>query len=331
MKAPLLVIVNNAAARAHRAWQIAREALEHSGVEFDTNWMGAGIENAGSPEATANRVREGLRTGHSTIAVVGGDGTLSAVASGFFEQTNEANIDLPPRAINSGASLAIIPSGTGDDFARGITGGHREPVEKWIEKLVRYCRNENDRQTSQSDLIWASVDGGKRRFVSLNASSLGIGAEVTGRVSSQKESLRRLPGEARFVLAAVKGIVTWRNRRARVRIDDNDWEECRTNLIAVCNGAFAGGGMNFAPSAVIDDGLLDVITATELSRVGVMREMARIHRGGHIANPKVRVQRCRRVNVESLDDELMIEADGDARGRTPASYIVMPGAIRLVV
>jgi diacylglycerol kinase family enzyme len=104
----------------------------------------------------------------------------------------------------------------------------------------------------------------------------------------------------------------------------------RTNFVVVCNGAYAGGGMNFAPSARTDDGLLDVVTVRDVSRAGVVREMSRVHRGGHVANPKVRIRRAARVGVESLEDELMIEADGDFRGRTPAEFVVMPAALRVV-
>ena len=69
---------------------------------------------------------------------------------------------------------------------------------------------------------------------------------------------------------------------------------------------------------------------SRLARRGVVRELARIHRGGHVANPKVRIQSASRVWIESLEEELMIEADGDVRGKTPATFAVMPAALRIV-
>ena len=208
--------------------------------------------------------------------------------------------------------------------------------------MVKHCRREvdegaagadevNDEATTRAaDVLWASVDAGRRRFVCLNASSIGVGAEVTARVSGQGPSLRLLPGEARFALAALGPITAWRNRRVRVALDGEEWEEVRTNFVVVCNGPFAGGGMNFAPEARTDDALLDVVTVSDISRAGVVREMSRVHRGGHVANPKVSIRRASRVRVESLEDELMIEADGDFRGRTPAEFVVMPAALRVV-
>jgi diacylglycerol kinase family enzyme len=182
------------------------------------------------------------------------------------------------------------------------------------------------------DVLQGSVDGGARRFVCLNAATLGVGAEVAGRVATQGAAVRRLPGEARFALAAVPRLVAWRNRPVRVQVDGRVWEECGTNLLAVVNGTYAGGGMNFSPGASLDDGLLDVLVVCDISRPALLRELARVRHGGHVANPKVKLTRGRHVRVETLDpaDSLGLEADGDPRGRTPADLRVLPAALRVV-
>ncbi|HLE63501.1 MAG TPA: acylglycerol kinase family protein, partial [Pyrinomonadaceae bacterium] len=106
----LLIIVNPAAAKARRAWPIVRSQLEASGLEFDF------YETTHVGDAT-DRTRVALSCGYQTIAVLGGDGTLSETAEGFFEFSETgANA---PLSINPSATLAILPAGTGDDFARG--------------------------------------------------------------------------------------------------------------------------------------------------------------------------------------------------------------------
>jgi diacylglycerol kinase (ATP) len=179
----------------------------------------------------------------------------------------------------------------------------------------------------------AAGGGGARSFLCLNAVTLGVGAEVAARVAAQGSLARRLPGEARFALAAAVGVARWRERRVRVRVDGGEARELRTNLIAVVNSRFAGGGMMFSPEARVDDGLLDVVTAARLSRATLVREMARIHAGGHVANPAVRIERGARVRVEPVaeGDSLPVEADGDVRGRTPLELTVMPRALRVVI
>ena len=329
--AGLFVVVNHTAARAREAWPRVREALVRAGIRFEAH-------ESTRPGETEERTRAALRQGFETIAAVGGDGTLSAAAAGCFESFDVTAPTVEPRAVNSSAALAVLPAGTGDDFARGLAGGRRDSLEAWLARLVAHCRQTDEgaavsRQTARRlDVLLGSVDGGARRFVCLNAATLGVGAEVAGRVAAQGAWVRRLPGEARFALAAVPRLAAWRNRPVRVSVDGSAWQECGTNLLAVVNGTYAGGGMNFSPEASFDDGLLDVLVVCRISRPALLRELARVHRGGHIANPKVKLTRGRHVRVETLDaaDSLGIEADGDPRGRTPAEFQVLPSALRVV-
>ena len=137
----------------------------------------------------------------------------------------------------------------------------------------------------------------------------------------------------RFALAAAGALAGWRERRVRIRIDETDAWECETNLIAVVNSRFAGGGMMFSPEARVDDGLLDLVTACRVPRRVVVRERTRIHRGGHMANPHVRLLRGAAVTIEPATpaDALPVEADGDVRGRTPLTLRVLPRALRVVI
>jgi diacylglycerol kinase family enzyme len=304
--------------------------LAERGVGFDA------CEPAAAGEMELS-VRAALREGYGTIAVVGGDGTLGEAARGFFESADELakdDDDALPASIAPRAALAILPAGTGNDFARGLTQ-KRAPLEMWLERLVAHCRPDGDgpeETTRPVDVLYATVDGGARRFVCLNAATLGIGADVASRVAAQGSALRRLSGEARFALAATGALIAWRNRAVRIEVDEDYLLECATNLVAVANGPFAGGGMHFAPEAASDDGRLEVVTACGVSRAGVVRELARIHRSGHLANPKVRLKSGTRARIQTIDeaDPLRVEADGDVRGHTPATFRIMPRALRIV-
>ena len=127
-------------------------------------------------------------------------------------------------------------------------------------------------------------------------------------------------------------VAAWRERRVRVSVDENELLDGPMNLVAVANNAYAGAGMMLSPKAEINDGQLDVVVASGLSRANVIRELRRLHSGGHVANPKVRIKQGKYARVEtfSLHDALPIEADGNVRGHTPADYRIMPGALRFV-
>ncbi|HEY6230218.1 MAG TPA: hypothetical protein VIW64_03045, partial [Pyrinomonadaceae bacterium] len=114
---------------------------------------------------------------------------------------------------------------------------------------------------------------------------------------------------------------------------DREVVDGKMNLVAVANALYAGGGMMLSPDAKIDDGKLDVITARDLSRTEIVRELARIHKGGHVKNPKVRIMQGEGVSIETFStaDAMLIEADGNVRGMTPVEFRVMPRSLRFVV
>jgi YegS/Rv2252/BmrU family lipid kinase len=325
------VVVNYNAARARVAWAQVGRALRESGVRFDAHEA----KEAGDAQSSA---RAALRAGYRTIAVVGGDGTLGEVVTGFFEPEGDGGNALEattrtPARIDAEAALAVLPAGTGNDFARGLAG-ERASLERWLTRLIEHSRRDASAKTTRAvDVLRGTIGDAARPFFCLNAATLGIGAEVAGRVASQARLVRRFPGEARFALAAVQALLRWRARRVSVRVDDAAAFECATNLVAVVNSAYAGGGMMFSPEARTDDGLLDVVTASRLTRASLIREMTRIHSGGHIKNPRVRISRGERVRIEHLTpaDALAVEADGDVRGHTPLEFRVLKGALRVVV
>jgi diacylglycerol kinase (ATP) len=370
----LLVIVNHAAGRARRVWPQIKNTLRTQGIRFDEH----ATTHAG--DATT-QTRNALREGYNIIAIVGGDGTLSEAASGFFDFNEEganASIHLPhtpshlshapppfstqdaiihpPLSINTKAALAVLPAGTGNDFARGLLAGKRAALELWVEKLIAYCRHVDANTSRVVDVIYGNAhnaaQNGAQTFIALNAATFGIGAETARRVAAQRGLTLRLSGEARFVAAACGALLAWRERPARITINDGNNDEkgideihadkarigeatiieCRTNILAIANNIYAGGGMMFAPRARPDDGLLDVLIACHLSRAEVLRELPRIRKGTHLSNQKVRTFTARRVRVETLDpnDPLLIEADGNVRGHTPAAFRILPAALRIV-
>lgn len=317
-----LIILNNAAAKARRFWPVVRKQFEASGTDFDF------YETTQAGDATI-RTRAALRDGTTTIAIVGGDGTLSETAAGFFEFGIEGRT--VPLPINSKAALAILPAGTGDDFARGLKG-RPTPLKQWVDLLVCHCQGRTEESTRLVDVIYGACDGYTRQFICLNASTMGIGGETAARVGAQGTFMRRFSGEVRFAAAAVGALGAWRERRVRVSVDDSVIIEDRMNLVAVANGLYTGGGMMLSPKAQLDDGKLDVVMASGLTRAGVIRELPRIHRGGHVRNPKVRITQGQKVRIETFStaDGMLIEADGNVRGRTPVEFRIMPGSLRIV-
>jgi diacylglycerol kinase (ATP) len=316
----LLVIINPAAAKAQRAWPIIKKQLDASGITFE-------IHTTAAPGDASNQTRAALKSGVDTVVVVGGDGTLSEAAEGFFEF--DRDLDLLPASINPSATLAVLPAGTGDDFARGLRGS-RAPLQDWLETLISYLRGDGNAQ--QIDVLYGRCNGYEKPFICLNASTMGIGGETAGRVAAQGKFMRNFSGEFRFVFAAVGALAAWRERRVRVAVNGREMVDGPMNLVAVANGLYAGGGMMLSPDARIDDGKLDVITASGLTRANVVKELSRVHTGGHIKNSKVQIEQGEIVRIETflMQDAMPIEADGNVRGVTPVQFQVLPRSLRFI-
>jgi diacylglycerol kinase (ATP) len=315
-------------ARARRAWPQIKLALTENRINFDAH------ETTCAGDATL-RTRAALkREDYRTIAVVGGDGTLSEAASGFFEfqEMEEGHAFHLPSPIRRDAALALFPAGTGDDFARGLAG-RRAPLEEWVDKFIAYSSEREQSAPHVVDVIHGRVAAGERQFICLNVATIGLGAEVAARVASQGRVTRQLPGEVRFVAAACGALAVWRERQTRITVDEREVFEKRTNLLAIANGLYAGGGMMFSPDARTDDGLMDLVLTHDLTRATILRELPRIRRGEHVANPRVRIVKGRHVTVETngTENALLVEADGNVRGHTPAEFHIMPSAIRVIL
>jgi len=323
MNNQLLIIINNKAARARQAWPIIRQRLEESRIQFAMHVT----TRAGDATVT---VRNALEQGCRTIAVVGGDGTLGEAAEGFFELSAPRR-DALPRHVSPEATLAILPAGTGDDFARGLMGS-RIHLEQWVSIFLAHVQGGTTTSTRMVDVLYGTCDRYTRPFICLNASTMGIGGETAARVAAQGRFSRRFSGETRFMAAALGALLNWRERRVRVSVDDQTVIDSSMNLAAIANNRYAGGGMMLSPGARVDDGQLDVVTASGLTRAGIVRELRRIHTGGHVANPKVCIHQGKKARIETFtpEDAMLIEVDGNLRGKTPAEFCVMPGALRFI-
>jgi len=304
-----LFIINPASARGGtlRSWADARRDVVAAGVDFD--------EHVTTRAGEATKVaREALNSGLTRIVAVGGDGTLSEVVNGYFDDCGSV--------INSAASIGLLPSGTGSDFRRSLGLTNRRDA---IGTLI----NSETRLLDAALAEFQDPDGGSVSRVFINVASFGLGGDVSALVNKWRESLPRwIGGSARFAAAAIAALGRYKNVAVSLRLDEREMT-INSNLIVVANGRFAGGGMMLAPHAELDDGLLDVIVTDEATRLDVIRELPRIQRGAHLKNPKVTEMRAREVSINS-EKPMAIDLDGEMVGFTPAHLRVLPSAIRFL-
>jgi diacylglycerol kinase (ATP) len=315
MTAEAVLIVNPAAGhgRAGRAWpKLARE-LAAAGLSF------AAVPTSKPGEASLLAARA-LRDGAATVVAVGGDGTANEVVNGFFAEGAGG-------PINPEARFGLIPAGTGGDLARALGLLGRTPAE-----LAQILGSDGGARTIDLGRAhYVGRDGRPTDRYFLNGVDLGLGGEAVVAIEGQSRPVKALGGFVTYLVGAVQSIAQHQSHQVRYVVDGGTWRSARTDTIWVANAPFTGGGMKVAPHALLDDGLLDVLIVSAVSKRELLtRLLPGIYRGTHLQHPAVQHFRARQIQVET-SERLLIQLDGEQPGQAPAELTVVPGTLWVAV
>jgi YegS/Rv2252/BmrU family lipid kinase len=296
-----LAIVNPAAGypRSRRSWSDIEASLRAAGVPLSV----VRTEHPHDGEAIA---RQAVQRGQRRLIAAGGDGSVNDVLNGIM---NAGVVDT--REI----TLAVAPTGTGNDWARSLGIGRR-PAE--ITAAVVAGR------TMLHDVGIVDYPGaaGRRRWY-INVAGAGYDADMTARVP------RPIPSALTYLRVAISGLVRYRAPRFTVNADGTCFEG-RMLLVFAANARYCGNRMHIAPPARMDDGLLDVVMVRDLGLLAVLPKLVKLYRGTILDDPAVRHLRAARVSIDA-DPPAEVQADGQMSGRTPAEFSLRPRALRVVV
>jgi diacylglycerol kinase (ATP) len=256
------------------------------------------------PGQLTELAREAAANGRLLI-VVGGDGTLNEVVNGVA---------------GTGAVVAVLPNGTGQDFGR--TYG----IPARFEDAVRVALEGETRTVDAGRVRYRTWGGAESERWFANVGSVGMSAAVAQRANSTSKALG---GRVTFFYALTRVFLAWKNTNIAVRLDDGE-RNARMHDVILANGQWHGGGMWLAPDARPDDGMFDVVLIGDVSMVDFITTAPKIYKGKHVGHPKVEILRSSRVAVDA-PERLPIEVDGEQIGTTPATFEVVPGALRVRV
>jgi len=281
------------------------------------------LEEHGLPRRTVvatdrDQVRElagaAARAGETVVAL-GGDGMVGAAADGLRG--------------TPGARLGIVPAGRGNDLAR-VLRIPRDPR--------RACAIVAHGAEHSFDL--GEVDG--RVFVGI--ASVGFDSEAN-RIANMAPAWL---GSGVYAYGALRAMVGWRPANFRVELVGAEGDAARTPAgdptavapvpstmqfrgysVALANSRCFGGGMRLAPSAMLDDGLLDVVAIERMARARYVLNLPRVFVGAHLSMRAVHHARVREA-VVSADRPFTMYADGDPIGELPVRVRLLPAAINVL-
>src|SRR5215469_4688514 len=272
-----VVVFNPAAGRrgAHEALRAVTTRLDGKiAAVLETSLAG------GFDLRLRDAIRDVVATGMRPMVIsVGGDGTLSIALNALAD----------PSAVN----MAVVPVGSGNDFAAALGIA---TVDAAIDAIERASLRKVD---------FGVVNG--RRFA--NCVGIGLDAEV-GALSARMRRRGFPPGPS-YYAAALVGLFMVEQVGIALRSADKTIRREDGVMVTIGNGPEYGGGFKGAPGALLDDGLLDVNVFSDVQ--GLFRRLAlmqRIRAGSHVGQPNVDTFRTAAIEVD-VDREVAMHVDGE--------------------
>lgn len=291
-----MVVANPASGRGRGGRVIPRVERLLSSLAVDHE-----ILISAGPDDPERMAREAARGGAEVVAALGGDGLAGMVANGL---------------VGTPTALAVIPTGTGNDFACNLGLHRRRPVE--AAALLR--------DPSITSIDVGRITAGPRTRHYVNVAGAGFDSEVNELANRWQT---RLSGAPKYVAAVLRTLVRFSPGQFEVTVD-GEQQTIPAMMIAVGNGPAYGGGMRICPDASLTDGILEVCVVGSMGRGEFLSNFPRVFRGTHVHHPKVTMLRGSRVEVRA-DRAFQVYADGEHVGPVPAVFQVLPGALRVVV
>src|SRR5215212_595783 len=239
----LKVIFNPAAGRGRALKHIAQaEAYLHThGARVD-------CEASASPSDLTRLAAEASRADYDRVVICGGDGKLNLAVRDF---------DL------ARGTLALLPFGSGDDFAR-VCGIPRD--------LRRACDVVLGGRIREVDVALAN----DIRY--LGVAGLGFDSEVASFANANAKFLR---GSAVYLYSIFRVLPQFNPRLVRIYTGDSERHEA-IMFAVVANSRQYGGGIRIAPDASIDDGELDAVIVHRTSRFQLLKTLPKAYSGAHV-------------------------------------------------
>jgi len=295
-----LAIVNPMAAggRTRKLLGPALERLRAAGVQIEvreTTALGHASEIA----------RQAWAEGFRKFISVGGDGTSYETVNGLFPQLSEA--DSP--------TLAFLPLGTGNSFLRDFSDrGVEYAMDSLIAGRQRKC-----------DVLRLRHKAGVLHYI--NILSIGFSADV----ATLRQRRFSGWGEAGYQASILISLTRFRRRPFPVAVDGEKEIDHRPCLFLTFNNSkYTGGTMMIAPTAEVDDGLIEYVRWGPIGRVGLIRNLPGLYDGTHIEHPLAEVRKAQRIDFH-LDAPVDVMIDGEVLTLHCESLDVLPGALNVVV
>ena len=270
-------------------------------------WPRLGLDVVCAPTRRPGHARqlaaEAVAAGAERVIAVGGDGTVSEVASAL---------------VGTSAVLGIVPAGTGNDFASmlRVPRNARAAAQVALAGPVRSVDTGTVERQTRED-VWVNF---------VNVAGCGFDAEVVRRIGPMRAAGG---GSLAYLGGVLRTLARARPIDLTLVLDDALRLQRRAVGVAVANGSHYGGGLHIAPRASVDDGWFDVCVVGDVGAAGLLGLLPFLYAGLHAYYPRVEFFRCRSVRIECATSGVGCQADGELIGELPVTLRLVSRALRV--
>jgi diacylglycerol kinase (ATP) len=256
-----------------------------------------------------------IEQGFRQIIVVGGDGSNHEVMNGIMQQKV-----VPTHEITQ----CLIPVGTGNDWIRT----HELPRN--IDKIIQNIKG-GKTQLQDIGKVKFFKNGVLTERYFMNVAGLAYDAFIA---KKSNENPKSVSNKIFYLYLILRCLFQYEPQKTRVTFQQGKTQQRLENKyytinIGICK--YSGGGMQFVPQAIPNDGLFALTTVESMSVGGVLAATPYLYGGRITKHRKGFLTQTNYVKVESLDNEpIMLELDGEFVGISPIEFEVVAGAFRFV-
>ncbi len=261
------------------------------------------------PWHAAELARQAAKDGCDVVVAAGGDGTVNEVLNGLMGADNGGKRP----------ALGILGIGTGNDLA--LSAGIPTDLGAACRALAA-----SRRRVIDIGLMQGCGSPAERYF----GNCVGIGFDAAGGILAEK--IAWAGGFLAYLIAALQNIfLYYKAPTLEIQFDD-ETITMPSLLVSIMNGQRIGGGFWVAPESQLDDGLLDLCIAEEVSRPRMLTLLPHFIKGTQAAQPEIRMARARKVIVNALKGSMPVQIDGEivcAEGKE-LSVEILPGQLEII-
>ncbi|MBQ0041154.1 MAG: hypothetical protein KBS56_03920 [Clostridiales bacterium] len=251
-----------------------------------------------------------------TVFACGGDGTIHEVVNGVYGHNN--------------AVLAVVPVGSGNDFARALGGGLNEGVK--YKNLSAHI----DAPVKKIDLIKMTWEENGKDVSHICDNGINIGFD--GNACIRAHELKTLPGVSgtgSYILAVTQCLALKKGEDLKITADGELVHDGPLLLTTVGNGGFCGGGFESCPRADLSDGLLELLVVNNISRAKFV-SMVPKYKGGKIfdiddqGGKLYKYRQAKKIEIEPNNGKMKYVGDGEMFETGKLTIEVIKDAINVV-